>query len=137
MRVSEIQSGRIDHALAIAIPEARARVFSWPAQRTDGTVDSTTAIPEGTRFRLPASLNLDAMPMSPLVRMMAKAVQKYGMVVRDKGGSVAFYGEDPTPTGVDPYYGPTGFFGGKYPSTLLAQFPWASLQVLQTQLRTN
>jgi hypothetical protein len=137
MRVSEIQAGRFDHALAVAIPETRAGVFSWPAQRTDGTVNDAAAIPEGTRFRLPASLNLDAMPMPGLVRMMAKAVQKYGMVIRDKGGAIAFYGEDPTPLGYDPYYGATGFFGGSYPSTLLAQFPWAYLQALQTQLRTS
>jgi hypothetical protein len=134
MRVSEMQSGHIDHALAIAIPETRARVFSWPAQRTDGQVDSTTAIPEGTRFRLPASLNLDAMPMPGLVRIMAKAVQKYGMVVRDRGNAVAFYGEDPSPLGFD-WWG--SWFAGRYPSTLLAQFPWAYLQALQTQLRTN
>ena len=134
MRVSEMLSGHIDHALAIAIPDTRKGVFSWPAQRTDGLVDSPTAIPEGTRFRLPAGLNLDAMPMPGLVRMMAKAVQKYGMVVRDRGNSVAFYGEDPTPLGFDWW---ASWFGGRYPSTLLAQFPWAYLQALQTQLRSN
>jgi hypothetical protein len=134
MRLDELASGHIDHALALSVPDTRARYFSWPAQRTDGNSYSPTAIPEGTRFRLPPDLNLDTIPMSPIVREMAQAVQKYGLVVRDRGGAVAFYGEDPTPTGANPYLGPGGFFGGKAPSALLAQFPWSRLQALKTQL---
>lgn len=134
MRISELQAGRIDHALALAIPETRAHVYSWPAQRTDGNVDSESAIPEGTRFRIDPTVDLSTIPMAPIVREMALAVQRYGMVVRDRGGAVAFYGEDPTPTGTNPYLGSTGFFGGQYPSTLLAAFPWSLLRALQTQL---
>jgi hypothetical protein len=137
MRIDEIKSGKIDHALAIALPEVRKDVYSWPAQRSDGQIASENAIPEGTRFRLPPTLDLSKIPMSPMVRQMAVAVQKYGMVVRDRSGSIAFYGEDPTQYGLDPYYGTTGFFGGKYPSTLLAGFPWAKLQALQTQLAVD
>ena len=134
MTLDELAAGHIDHALAVSLPQIRASYYSWPAQRTDGTVNDANAIPEGTRFRLPANLNLNAIPMSPIVREMAVAVQKYGMVVRDVSGSVAFYGEDPTQTGTNPYGGLTGYFLGKYPSTLLASFPWAKLQALQTQL---
>jgi hypothetical protein len=137
MRLDELQSGVIDHALAISIPQVRKDVYSWPAQRTDGQVASEDAIPEGTRFRLPANLNLAAIPMSPIVRQMAIAAQKYGVVVRDVSGSIAFYGEDPTPTGTNPYAGLTGYFLGKYPSTLLAQFPWAKLQALKTTLAVD
>jgi hypothetical protein len=134
MRIAELQSGTIPHALALAIPRARASVFSWPAQRTDGTVGSTTAIPEGTRFRLDPTLDLSTLQMAPVVRAMAVAAQRYGIVVRDTGGSVAFYGEDPTPTGSNPYTGTNGLFGGLSPAQLLAQFPWQHLQALQTQL---
>jgi hypothetical protein len=137
MRIDEIKSGKIDHALAIALPEVRADVYSWPAQRSDGQVYSENAIPEGTRFRLPPTLDLSKISMSPIVRQMALAVQRYGMVVRDRSGSIAFYGEDPTQYGINPYSGLTGLFGGKYPSTLLAQFPWAKLQALRTQLAVD
>ena len=99
IRPSELAAGHIDHAIAIAIPQTRAQYFTWPAQRTDGQVYSTTAIPEGQRFRLDPSLNLSAIPMSPLVRMIAVAAQKYGMIVRDKSGSVTVYGEDTTAEG--------------------------------------
>ena len=37
---------------------ARAGVFSWPAQRTDGLLDSPDAIPEGARFRLDPNLDI-------------------------------------------------------------------------------
>jgi hypothetical protein len=137
MRIAELQSGTIDHALAIAIPRARSQVYSWPAQRTDGTVEDSTAIPEGTRFRIDPSLDLGTLQMAPVVRAMAQAAQRYGIVVRDKGGSVAFYAEDPEPTGSDPYGGSAGLFGGMSPAQLLAQFPWAHLQALRTSLSSG
>jgi hypothetical protein len=55
-------------------------------------------------------------------------------VVRDRGGAIAFYGEDPRPTGSDPYSGPDGFFQGQSPGDLLEQFPWDKLQALETDL---
>jgi hypothetical protein len=134
MRLDELRAGRIDHALAFGLPRPRADVWSWPAQRTDGTVNSTRAIPEGTRFRIDPALDLDRLPMAPIVRMMAVAVQRYGMVVRDRSGAVTFAAEDPTPTGANPFVGPDGLFGGRYISQLLKQFPWARLQALRTSL---
>jgi hypothetical protein len=132
IRPSELAAGHIDHAIALAIPDTRAQYFTWPAQRTDGNVYSTTAIPEGQRFRLDPNLNLSAVPMSPLVRMIAVAAQKYGMIVRDKSGSVTVYGEDTADEGQpDPYYGGTGWFQGQYVSNLLKAFPWSHLEALQ------
>jgi hypothetical protein len=57
---------------------------------------------------------------------MALAAQRYGIVVRDRSGSVSFYGEDPGQYATNPY--PT-IFAGKTPAQLLANFPWAKLQV--------
>jgi hypothetical protein len=69
--------------------------------------------------------------MSPLVRMIAVAAQKYGMIVRDKSGSVTVYGEDTTAEGLpNPYYGSTGWFQGQSVNNLLAAFPWADLQAV-------
>jgi hypothetical protein len=135
IRLDELSAGHIDHALALAIPEARQGWFSWPAQRADGTLDNPDAIPEGTRFRLDPTLDLSTMSMAPVVRMIADAAQRYGIVVRDKAGAVTFFGEDPTPTGSNPYAGTTGWFQGKSPAQLMTQFPWSHLQALQTNLR--
>jgi hypothetical protein len=134
VRLDELAAGRIDHALAMGIPELRAGWYSWPAQRTDGTIASEDAIPEGARFRVDPRLDLSTLSMAPVVRMLAEAAQRYGIVVRDRAGAITFYGEDPGPTGSNPYLGPTGYFGGAPIHELLRQFPWAHLQVLRTQL---
>jgi hypothetical protein len=135
IRLDELAAGHIDQALAMAIPETRASCFSWPAQRTDGTVIGEQAIPEGTRFRIDPGLDLSAMPMRPIVRMLAEAAQRYGIVIRDRAGAVTFYAEDPTPIGQNPYAGPSGYFGAGYLDQLLRQeFPWQHLQALRTQV---
>jgi hypothetical protein len=127
IRAEELRRGRIDHALAMAIPAARAADWSWPAQRTDGSSTDRNAIPEGTRFRLPADLDVNSLSAPSAVRATALAVQRYGMVVRDGAGSVVFYAEDPTPTGSNPY--PT-IFGTPWMDVALRNFPWTRLQVV-------
>ena len=134
MRLSELEEGRFNHALAMALPEARARSWSWPAQRTDGDSSNPAAIPQGARFRIDPELDLDSIPMSPLVRAMAVAAQRYGIVVRDGAEAVTFYAEDPSPTGENPVLGRTGLFGGRYISHALRDFPWEHLQVLRTRM---
>src|SRR4051812_32406929 len=136
MLLSELASGHIDHAIAMGIPQPKAHILSWPAQRTDGFLYSPAAIPEGTRFRLDPKLDLSTLRLTPIVRMIAEAAQRYGMVVRDKSGSISLYAEDPTPTGRDPFWGTRGYFAGRSPSQLLQdQFPWSRLQALKTELR--
>lgn len=135
MLIDELRAGRIDHALAMAIPSARHGTFSWPAQRSDGTNDDSAAIPEGARFRLDPSLDIDRLDLPPFTRMMAEAAQRYGMVVRDQTAhAVGFYGEDPTPTGSDPY---PALFGGLSPLDLLARFPWDHVQLLDMELSSR
>jgi hypothetical protein len=38
-----------------------------------------------------------------------------------------FFGEDPTPTGTNPY---PDLYGGQYPSEVLREFPWDRLQAI-------
>jgi hypothetical protein len=127
MRTSELRARRIDHALAIAVPDVTASTVVWPAQRTDGVGTSATSIPEGTRFRIPASVDVSRLGLSPTVAAMALAAQRYGMIVRDRAGQVVFYGEDPSPSGIDPY---PSFFGTWNMREALKAFPWRKLQVV-------
>jgi hypothetical protein len=128
MRVSELQAGRIDHALAIAIPQAQAQQFVWPAQRTDGASTFADAIPEGTRLRIDPRLDVASLGLPPVGLAMARAAQRYGIVVRDQAGAVTFYGEDSTPMPApNPY---TALYAGKYPNNILAKFPWGRLQMV-------
>jgi hypothetical protein len=130
MTINELQAGHIDHALAFAMPHPAAGTFVYPAQRTDGDGPSS-GVPEGTRFRLPASLNIDALNLPPMTAMIAKAVQRYGMVLNNMGSVVAFYGEDPAQIvmagGYNPYPLLDSFF---YPNQLLSVFPWDKLQAV-------
>jgi hypothetical protein len=66
--------------------------------------------------------------------MIAEAAQRYGIFIRDKGAEVAFYAQDPIPTGTEPYAGAHGYFEGQYPEQVLASFPWSHLQVLKMEL---
>jgi hypothetical protein len=129
--LDDLQRGVIDHALAIAIPQAAKGVWSWPAQRGDGGFldgGGTTYIPEGTRFRLDPTVNVASLNLPPVDRMLALAAQQFGVVVRDQSGSVSFYGQDPTPAGSNPW---PAAFGHQDPAGVLAKFPWGDLQALQ------
>lgn len=53
----EIQSGRIDHALAISLPGPAQRTYVQPASATDGN-GRLTSMPEGTRIRLKRGVQL-------------------------------------------------------------------------------
>ena len=129
IRFSDLSSGDINHALAFAIPQASA-AHVLPAQRSDGSSHASDAIPEGTRFRIPASVDLDALHLPRVTLMMARAVQRYGMIVRDQAGAVSFYAQQATGNEPDPYYGRNGFFGGMSPARLLRNFPWRDLKVV-------
>jgi hypothetical protein len=126
---ADLQRGYINHALAIALVETAPRYYTWPAQRTDGNVftPGVAEIPEGTRFRLNPRLNIASLHLPPFVRMIATAAQHYGLIVRDKGGAVAFYGQDPA-AGQRDLWGAA--LQGQYPNNLLRLFPWQQLQVV-------
>jgi hypothetical protein len=133
----DLEKGEINHALEMAIPNVRAGVYSSPAHRTDGkTVDPLT-LPEGAHLRLNPHLNLAALHLPRLTLMMAEAAQRYGIIVTDSAGNVAFYAQDPLPSGTDPYSGPTGYFEGKYPNQLLMSFPWSELRLLKMKLQST
>jgi hypothetical protein len=129
---AELRRGRIDHALAVALPKTRADEFALPAQRTDGDSRATASVPEGARFRLDPALDLDALDLPPALLVIARAAQRYGMIVRDRGGSVALYAEDPQPLGENPY---RELFGGRTAPELMKRFPWSRLQLLRMDLR--
>ena len=135
--LEDLERGAIDHALALAIPNVRAGVYSSPAQRTDGASTSSVSLPEGAHLRLDPSLDLEKLKMPPLTRMIARAAQRYGIFVRDRAKMIHFFAEDPTSLPTNPYLGKTGYFEGQSPAKLLASFPWSHLQLLRMDLHTS
>jgi len=129
--IDEIKSGVIEHALPLALVDTEDATFVIPAERGDGWSKSPNAIPEGTRFRLPADLDIPSLKLQPFGELLAYAMQKYGGLVRDTAGAIVWsYCEPPAPGQPNPYEGPDGFFKGLYPSQILAPFPWDKLQVV-------
>ena len=127
VRIGELQAGHIDHAIGIAITQPKRGEFVPPATRTDGRYDGPNAIPEGTRFRLDPNLDVDSLHLPPVTRMFALAAQRYGLIVRDTAGNVVIYGENPYPTGANPY---PQLFGGLTPDQIMRAFPWDRLQAI-------
>jgi hypothetical protein len=135
--LEDLRLGRINHALEMALPEARAGVFASPAQRDDGSSTNPLSLPEGAHLRLSPGLKLGALHLPKLTLMIAKAAQRYGIFVSDQAANVTFYAQDPIPTGSNPYTGAGGYFEAKYPSELLASFPWSDLELLGATLHAQ
>jgi hypothetical protein len=112
--MAELQSGQINHALALDIPgyglpgaacayynwrlqnNMGSNPVAWPAQRGDGTYFGADCIPEGARLRIEPGFDLNGVGLPKVARMFAVAAQKYGMIVRDRdAGGVSFFAEDP------------------------------------------
>lgn len=131
--LDELKRGRIDHALALNLPAPRSGEFAWPAQRSDGT-GPPTALPEGARIRLDPTVNVADLGLSKLGRTIARAAQRYGMVVRDQTHHGTSLWVETAPPGSSSGFGT--YLKGKTPSDVLAAFPWDRMQVLRMNLCT-
>jgi hypothetical protein len=127
---ADLQSGSIDHAVAMAIPYTAQGVWKWPAQRTDGVSTDEWALPEGAHLRLNPNLDLADIPMSPLVRMIAEAAQKYGVVLQNQTWSDTIFVTQQLTTNQQQSL-VTDQLGGESPGQALAAFPWSQLELLQ------
>ena len=130
----ELKNGVINHAIGISLQDTQNYwILSWPAQRSDGGNPSNKPywIPEGTRFRLDPTINLDTLNLTPIAKTIAKAAQVYGFVVWDRSGGITIrLNDDLSYTadgGANPY---PALFGKNVDYNLLAGFPWNHLQFL-------
>lgn len=130
----ELKRGEIRHAIGIALVDLeKSGIYSWPANRSDGynPYNAANRIPEGSRFRLDPTLDVNSIAMHPVARIIAKAAQKYGFVVWDKAGAISLRVQNPksyTALGQpDPY---VALFNGTPQYAILNGFPWSRLQFL-------
>ncbi|MFV0463773.1 MAG: hypothetical protein ACK5MP_11370 [Nostocoides sp.] len=140
---AEVRAGRIDHAIGIVLPSVRAGRLSYPAQRTDGTSSDSNAPMQGQRFRLDPSLDVDALHLTPLATMIAKAGQTYGFICINSGGGISMIAESPLPAQTvgkpNPWPAimgarPRGDYRGK-DWFQLEGFPWSRLQAIEPNWR--
>lgn len=88
----EVAAGRIEHAIRFILPNARIRrgVYLHPATHgTPAAAGPPDAPPYGTRLRLRRDYPVDTLPAG--ARVVARAMQTYGMLLAD-GGEVALTG---------------------------------------------
>ena len=133
--IQDLREGRIDHALAASVPFACRDSFLFPAQRTDGLSTRADCMPQGARLRLDPDLDVDALKIPPVTKLIAKAAQRYGIVVRDKTGgqSIALFAEQVQSGDPNVYGGADGLLGG-YPGwSLLGKFPWRKLELVRSR----
>lgn len=130
----ELSRGEIRHVIGISLVEVEAAgLLSWPANRSDGLnpLGVPNRIPQGLRFRLDPTIQVDSLPMTAAGKTIAKAAQKYGFVVWDKAGAISLRAQNPktyTAMGqVNPY---PPLFWGKPSYAVLDGFPWDKLQFL-------
>jgi hypothetical protein len=129
----ELRRGEIGHALGVGVPAARRDAFARPAQRTDGDSECRSAPPEGARFRLDPSVDVGALGLPPAGETIARALQRYGMIVTDQSGAVAFAAQGSRGMSADPY---PELFGGLAPWDVIARLPWSRLQLVRMDLVT-
>jgi hypothetical protein len=86
----EVAAGEINHAIRFILPNWRMRrlVYVHPATHsTNATSGPATAPPYGARLRLRADYPLHSLPNEG-ARVVARAMQKYGILLAD-GGTIA------------------------------------------------
>ena len=129
--LDDVRRGSINHAMQLSVTDAAKGSFSWPAQRTDGLSVTPGALLQGQRFRLDPSLDVTELGLTPIGQMVARAAQKYGFVISDKGGAVAVKTESgqatKAETGTNPW---DTLLDGVPPSKVMANFPWDRTQFL-------
>ena len=95
VRSWEIASGRIDHALAFTYNQP-SRAFVYPASKSNG-FGGPAELAVGTRLRLdPTRTEADfgAWGLTAPAKIIARALQRYGMYVVGSSGSSKVYLED-------------------------------------------
>ena len=128
IRPEEIAQGHIDHALNLATPVAKARIFACPASHTDGKSTDPDAIPEGARVQLDPTFNVDATKWPAWQKVVAKTLQKYGAYITDTSDSLLLRGESTINRGY-----PAWTLAGVPNSASLSKIPWDKMRVLSVK----
>lgn len=92
VRPEEVQSGEIRHALSFTFDSVKREDIYYPACRSDGKADLYDAPSEGMLFQLNPKLSdvdFDKWGLSSSAKVVARALQIYGMYLCDCGGPMA------------------------------------------------
>jgi hypothetical protein len=82
VRYDEVQSGAIDHALRVTVPDTLKK-YIYPARHEAGDTNNKGYPPMGLRLRLKASVSLSG--FSAEDQTLLHAMKTYGIIVADNG----------------------------------------------------
>jgi hypothetical protein len=89
VRYEEVATGEIEHAVRVTFSKTR-RGYVLPATHFASSDDSANLPPMGMRLRLGASF--DTSQLTGQARVIAVAMQRYGLIVADNGSNWFFQG---------------------------------------------
>ncbi len=128
VRPWEMAQGRIDHALSFAYNSPAAE-FRYPASSSDGEGVTGVDPPEGARLQLDPALtegDLINLGLNANARVIARALQVYGMFIIDNSGSSKIYLEDRS----------TANWDASFTRNLVSALPWSRFRVLDASVST-
>jgi hypothetical protein len=127
IRPEEVLQGHIDHALVFAMPGVSRLGHVCPATHNDGSSTDPNALREGMRVQLDPAVDADALQIPAWEKTVAHAMQTYGMYLRDEGGTLGVFAENPISRGYDAW-AKVGFPSGN--SIHLIGIPWDRFRVV-------
>jgi hypothetical protein len=130
VRPEEILQGRIDHALVFTTPRTGRGRPTCPATHNGGSVNDADALRQGAHLQLDPSLDLSTLAVPVWEGPILRALQVYGMYLRDQGGSLAIYGENPISRGYDAWALASPDLATTSGSKPLLGVPWERFRVL-------
>lgn len=131
IRLSDMESGVIPHALAVQTDNVCAGIYRPPALKTDGNSRRPDCIPEGARIRLDPEVDLAGLDMTPAERIIATALQTYGGYIMDRSRAAMSISFELDPTAGGDWVGEVWHrFGLRWDYDALPGIPWHRLQLL-------
>jgi hypothetical protein len=94
IRLGEVQSNEIRHALAFAVPRSdMAHGPVWPAIAEDGNATYGGTLHMGQLVAIPRTVNLSSLGLSPGGLALARALRDYGAYLVDASSNFTFFAE--------------------------------------------
>jgi RTX calcium-binding nonapeptide repeat (4 copies) len=131
VRPEEIAQGHIDHALQMSGKSGYVRddFIACPATHYDGTSSDPSAIPQGARIQLDPAFDVDAQPWPEWKKVISRALQAYGAIIDDSGGSLAVVAESNINRGYDAWQ--QAGLGATTGTRNISALPWNRMRVLK------
>jgi hypothetical protein len=84
VRYEEVAAGRVDHAIRMTVPKSQ-RAYLWPARHAASNSADANLPPMGLRLRLKSTVDISGLPAQ--AKVIAAAMQTYGVMVADNGSA--------------------------------------------------